>query len=49
MASGSTMAVEFFGKVVGDEHPDLLREAARQVLHELRGVSRRAIATHLAG
>jgi putative transposase len=35
MASGSMTAVELFGKVVGDEHPDLLKEAVRQVLHEL--------------
>jgi hypothetical protein len=35
MANGSMTAVELFGKVVGDEHPDLLREAVRQVLHEL--------------
>jgi len=35
MASGSMTAVELFGKVVGEEHPDLLKEAMRQVFHEL--------------
>ena len=35
MASGSMTAVELFGKVVGEEHADLLKEAVRQVLHEL--------------
>lgn len=35
MATGSMTAVELFDKVLGEGHPDLLRDAVRQVLQEV--------------